>query len=75
MNHISTIELFAGHALAGVLASPRFSEGLLRIIDYGEIQDEGHYNREVMHSIATLAWNIAEAMMVEGRERGHSKDE
>ena len=75
MNHIETIEFFAGQALAGVLASPKISEGLLHVIDYGDIEDEDHYNKEVMHSIATLAWNIAEAMIVEGRERGHSKNE
>ena len=75
MNQINTIEFFAGHALAGVLASPKISEGLLRVIDYGQIEDEDHYSKEVMNSIATLAWNIAEAMVVEGRERGHSKNE
>lgn len=47
----------------------------MHVIDYGDIEDENHYNAEVMRSIATLAWNIAEAMIVEGRERGHSKNE
>ena len=64
MNNLEVVDFFAGQALAGVLASARFSGILMENASDKDPQ-------KTLEIIASLAWNIAEATMVEGRERGH----
>ena len=67
MNEEQLRQYFAGHALTGVLASPRWSSTLLDMTPTTETD----HAQEVMDLLAKIAWNIADAMVVEGRERGH----
>ncbi|MDE2779617.1 MAG: hypothetical protein OXI91_08085 [Chloroflexota bacterium] len=69
MNEEQLRQHFAGQALAGILSSPRWSSALLDMKSEGGNVDRDA--KEVMSTLAGMAWNIAEAMMVEGRERGH----
>ena len=63
-------QYFAGHALTGVLSSPRWSSTLLDMKgDTSETDGDGA--KHLMDLLAKIAWNIADAMVVEGRERGH----
>lgn len=69
MNEEQLRQHFAGQALTGILSSPRWSSTLLDIKS-----GDGNVDRnakDVMETLAGIAWNIAEAMMVEGHERGH----
>ena len=69
MNEEQLRQHFAGQALAGILSSPRWSSALLDMKSGGGNVDRDA--KEVMNTLAGMAWNIAEAMIVEGRERGH----
>lgn len=62
---------FAGQALTGILSSPRWSSTLLDMKADDPRTNENEANAKyVMGVLASMAWNIAEAMIVEGRERG-----
>ena len=62
---------FAGQALTGILSSPRWSSTLLDMKDDEPRANENEASAKyVMGVLASIAWNIAEAMIVEGRERG-----
>ena len=62
---------YAGQALNGMLASPKWSAMLTgRFADRME-SDEGSAAREFIDTLVKIAWNNADAMVVEGRERGH----
>ena len=62
---------FAGQALNGMLASPRWSSMLIDGLSDRVKSNESEVAREFMDTLVKIAWNIADAMVVEGRERGH----
>ena len=69
MNEEQLRQHFAGQALAGILSSPRWSSDLLDMKS-GD-GDVDHDAKDIVGTLAGMAWSIAEAMIVEGRERGH----
>ena len=69
MNEEQLRQHFAGQALVGILSSPKWSSTLLDMRS-GDSNAE-HDAKEITGTLAGMAWSIAEAMIVEGRERGH----
>ena len=66
-------QYFAAHTLTGVLSSPTWSSTLLsmKAEEPEPNDDETADAKHVLDTLARIVWNIADAMMVEGRERGH----
>lgn len=60
---------YAGVALNGILSSPRWS-GALMDMATGSSMDKRLVAREVPDFLSAISWNIAEAMVREGKERG-----
>ena len=69
MNEQQLRQHYAGQALAGILSSPRWSSTLLDMS--GSDGNVERHAKQITGTLAGMAWNIAEAMIVEGRERGH----
>ncbi len=70
MNEKQLCQHFAGQALAGILASPSFS-GVLMGMNKGASEDEiDTQARHFLTTVSGISWNIANQMMIEGRERG-----
>lgn len=69
MANLTRLEYFAGHALAGVLSSPSLSDSAYHLaLHEHRINEEMEYFHPL---IARIAWNVAEAMVKEGKVRGH----
>ena len=62
MNEQQLRQHYAGQALAGILSSPRWSSTLLDMTAKDGNVD--HNAKQVMGTLAGIAWNIAEAMIV-----------
>ena len=59
---------YAGIAMNGILSSPRWSSILLDMQEGEGPVDERAKN--VIEVLTNLAWNLANSMVIEGRERG-----
>ena len=69
MTELRLLQHYAGQALTGVLSSPDLSSTALSVAIQERRENED--TQYFQNSVARLAWNIAEAMVREGKERGH----
>ena len=71
MEEQQLLQQYAGQAMNGMLASPRWSAMLIDPLSDRVKSNDSGAARELLDTLTKIAWNIAEAMVMEGSERGY----
>ena len=73
MNNQELLQQYAGQAMMGMLSSPTMSSMAMNL--GSEVYEKTGSTSCVPDVVARISWNIAEAMLTEGKERGHITSE